>query len=102
MSDVQKPGLASNKSEEARRPPAPYAWLWLLVSGAVVEMFGLRWQAMIAGIAFMCHQVGSATGAFGRPEFAAADKGEALFTTAADEVVKFVREFAGWTPIEPG
>jgi predicted MFS family arabinose efflux permease len=44
-------------------------FLWLgvvpLVSGTVVEMFGLRWQAMIAGIAFMSHQVGSAVGAFG-------------------------------------
>lgn len=44
-------------------------FLWLgvapLVSGAVAEMFGLRWQAMIGGIAFMSHQVGSAVGAFG-------------------------------------
>jgi len=27
--------------------------------GSVVEMFGLRWQAMIQGIAFMSHQLGS-------------------------------------------
>ena len=44
-------------------------FLWLgvapLVSGAVAEMFGLRWQAMIGGIAFMSHQLGSAVGAFG-------------------------------------
>lgn len=44
-------------------------FLWLgvapLVSGAVAEMFGLKWQAMIVGIAFMSHQVGSAIGAFG-------------------------------------
>jgi predicted MFS family arabinose efflux permease len=44
-------------------------FLWLgvlpLVAGAVVEMFGLRWQAMISGIAFMSHQVGSFLGAFG-------------------------------------
>lgn len=44
-------------------------FLWLgvapLVSGAVAEMFGLRWQAMIGGIAFMSHQMGSALGAFG-------------------------------------
>jgi len=48
---------------------AVMGFLWLgvvpLVSGTVVEMFGLRWQAMIAGIAFMSHQVGSAVGAFG-------------------------------------
>jgi len=48
---------------------AVMGFLWLgvvpLVSGTVVEMFGLRWQAMIAGIAFMSHQVGSAFGAFG-------------------------------------
>ncbi len=44
-------------------------FLWLgvgpLISGAVAEMFGLRWQAMIQGIAFMSHQVGSFMGALG-------------------------------------
>ncbi len=44
-------------------------FLWLgvapLVSGAVVEMFGLHWQAMVQGLAFSSHQVGSALGAFG-------------------------------------
>jgi predicted MFS family arabinose efflux permease len=44
-------------------------FLWLgvgpLVAGSVVEMFGLRWQAMIQGIAFMSHQLGSFLGAFG-------------------------------------
>lgn len=44
-------------------------FLWLgvlpLVAGAVVEMFGLRWQAMIQGIAFMSHQLGSFLGGFG-------------------------------------
>jgi MFS family permease len=44
-------------------------FLWLgvgpLVAGAVVEMFGLRWQAMIQGLAFMSHQLGSFIGAFG-------------------------------------
>lgn len=44
-------------------------FLWLgvgpLVAGAVVEMFGLRWQAMIQGVAFMSHQVGSFVGALG-------------------------------------
>jgi len=44
-------------------------FLWLgvgpLVAGSVVEMFGLRWQAMIQGVAFMSHQVGSFVGAFG-------------------------------------
>jgi MFS family permease len=44
-------------------------FLWLgvgpLVAGAVVEMFGLRWQAMIQGLAFMSHQLGSVVGAFG-------------------------------------
>ena len=44
-------------------------FLWLgvgpLVAGSVVEMFGLRWQAMIQGVAFMSHQFGSFTGAFG-------------------------------------
>ena len=37
-------------------------FLWMgvgpLVAGAVVEMFGLKWQAMIQGLAFMSHQVG--------------------------------------------
>jgi MFS family permease len=44
-------------------------FLWLgvgpLVAGSVAEMFGLRWQAMIQGIAFMSHQLGSFLGAFG-------------------------------------
>jgi predicted MFS family arabinose efflux permease len=44
-------------------------FLWLgvgpLVAGSVAEMFGLRWQAMIQGVAFMSHQVGSFAGAFG-------------------------------------
>ncbi|MEP6701622.1 MAG: MFS transporter [Betaproteobacteria bacterium] len=48
---------------------ATMGFLWLgvvpLVSGAVAEMFGLKWQAMIGGIAFMSHQLGSALGAFG-------------------------------------
>jgi predicted MFS family arabinose efflux permease len=48
---------------------AAMGFLWLgvgpLVAGAVVEMFGLRWQAMIQGLAFMSHQLGSFVGAFG-------------------------------------
>jgi predicted MFS family arabinose efflux permease len=44
-------------------------FLWMgvgpLVAGAVVEMFGLKWQAMIQGLAFMSHQLGSFLGAFG-------------------------------------
>jgi predicted MFS family arabinose efflux permease len=44
-------------------------FLWLgvapLVAGMTAEMFGLRWQAMIQGLAFMSHQIGSTLGAFG-------------------------------------
>jgi predicted MFS family arabinose efflux permease len=44
-------------------------FLWLgvspLVAGAVAEMFGLRWQAMIQGVAFVSHQIGSFMGAYG-------------------------------------
>ncbi|MES2228766.1 MAG: MFS transporter [Pseudomonadota bacterium] len=44
-------------------------FLWLgvapLVAGSVAEMFGLRWQAMIQGLAFFSHQMGSFVGAFG-------------------------------------
>jgi tetrahydromethanopterin S-methyltransferase subunit D len=36
-----------------------------LVAGSVAEMFGLRWQAMIQGVAFFSHQMGSFLGAFG-------------------------------------
>jgi creatinine amidohydrolase len=43
----------------------------------------------------------SATGALGHPEVATAEKGEALFATAAQEIVAFVREFAHWQPIVP-
>jgi predicted MFS family arabinose efflux permease len=48
---------------------AMMGFLWLgvgpLIAGSVVEMFGLRWQAMIQGLAFMSHQLGSFLGAFG-------------------------------------
>jgi predicted MFS family arabinose efflux permease len=60
------------------QPPTPVGtlvfaacmgFLWLgvgpLISGSVVEMFGLRWQAMIQGLAFMSHQLGSFAGALG-------------------------------------
>ena len=44
-------------------------FLWMgvgpLVAGAVAEMFGLKWQAMIQGFAFMSHQLGSFLGAYG-------------------------------------
>lgn len=41
------------------------------------------------------------TGALGHPELATADKGEALFAAAAQEVVAFVREFATWQSFPP-
>ncbi|MEC9345407.1 MAG: MFS transporter [Pseudomonadota bacterium] len=44
-------------------------FLWLgvspLIAGAVVEMFGLRWQPMLQGVTFFSHQIGSFLGAFG-------------------------------------
>ncbi|MEI7532371.1 MAG: MFS transporter [Betaproteobacteria bacterium] len=44
-------------------------FLWLgvvpLVSGSIAEMFGVKWQAMLVGIAFIAHQLGSFVGAFG-------------------------------------
>lgn len=44
-------------------------FLWLgvapLVSGWIAETFGLRWQAMLSGVAFVCHQLGSFAGALG-------------------------------------
>jgi predicted MFS family arabinose efflux permease len=48
---------------------AAMGFLWLgvgpLIAGSVVEMFGLRWQAMVQGLAFMSHQLGSFLGAYG-------------------------------------
>ncbi len=48
---------------------AVMGFLWLgvapLIQGSVVEMFGLRWQAMIGGFAFFSHQLGSFVGAYG-------------------------------------
>ncbi len=44
-------------------------FLWLgvvpLVVGWIVDTFGLRWQAMLGGVAFVGHQLGSFVGAFG-------------------------------------
>lgn len=44
-------------------------FLWLgvgpLVAGSIGETFGLRWQAMLGGVAFMNHQIGSFVGALG-------------------------------------
>lgn len=44
-------------------------FLWLgvapLVTGWISDAFGLRWQAMLSGITFMSHQLGSFIGAFG-------------------------------------
>lgn len=44
-------------------------FLWMgvgpLVAGWIVDTFGLRWQAMLGGMAFVSHQIGSTTGAFG-------------------------------------
>jgi predicted MFS family arabinose efflux permease len=44
-------------------------FLWMgvapLVTGWLVDTFGLRWQAMLGGVAFVCHQLGSVVGAFG-------------------------------------
>jgi predicted MFS family arabinose efflux permease len=48
---------------------AVMGFLWLgvgpLVAGWITDVFGLRWQAMLGGVAFVSHQVGSFVGAFG-------------------------------------
>jgi len=48
---------------------AVMGFLWLgvapLVTGSVVEMFGLRWLPMLQGVTFFSHQIGSFLGAFG-------------------------------------
>jgi creatinine amidohydrolase len=41
-------------------------------------------------------EMGSKTGAFGHPELATPEKGEALFALAASEIVAFVRELKAW------
>ena len=61
--------LASPAPESTLVFAGMMGFLWLgvgpLVAGSVIEMFGLRWQAMIQGLAFMSHQLGSFVGAFG-------------------------------------
>jgi len=44
----------------------------------------------------------SASGAYGHPELATDEKGEALFAVAVEEVVACVREIAGWEAFPPG
>ena len=65
-------GLVLHRAADARSTlvfAAMMGFLWLgvapLVAGMVAEMFGLRWQAMIQGLAFISHQLGSFVGAFG-------------------------------------
>lgn len=36
-----------------------------LIAAAIAEMFDLRWQEMIQGLAFMIYQIGSFLGAYG-------------------------------------
>lgn len=48
---------------------AVMGFLWFgvspLVDGTIAQTFGLRWQAMLAGVAFCSHQLGSFVGAYG-------------------------------------
>ncbi len=48
---------------------AVMGFLWLgvapLVAGWIAETFGLKWQAMLGGVAFVGHQIGSFVGALG-------------------------------------
>ena len=48
---------------------AVMGFLWLgvipLVNGLVAQMFGVRFMATLAGMAFFCHQIGSFLGAWG-------------------------------------
>jgi creatinine amidohydrolase len=43
----------------------------------------------------------SETGAYGHPEVATAEKGEAILAAAVDELVAFLREVATWPSLEP-
>jgi predicted MFS family arabinose efflux permease len=44
-----------------------FTWLGVvpLVTGWITDTFGLRWQAMLGGVAFVSHQLGSFAGALG-------------------------------------
>ncbi|MDF1856317.1 MFS transporter [Pseudooceanicola sp.] len=44
-----------------------FFWLGVgpLVAGSVIDRFGLRWQAMLQGVTFSWHQIGSFLGALG-------------------------------------
>ena len=44
-----------------------FTWLGVvpLTAGWIIERFGLRWQAMLSGVAFVGHQLGSFFGAYG-------------------------------------
>lgn len=48
---------------------AVMGFLWLgvmpLMAGWIAERFSLRWQAMLSGVAFVSHQIGSFVGAYG-------------------------------------
>lgn len=76
--------------------PRPAARFDLQVNGAPSRFWSADYSAESAVSLARTIDQASPSGAFGWPELATPEKGDALLQAAADEVAAFVREFAQW------
>lgn len=106
--DVLQQKLASHASELETS-------MILRLRPELVDMDAARGASIPFASAFYCPDVSSGsrvtvsspqerlsiTGALGHPELGTSEKGEALFSVAAEEAVACVREIATWPTLEP-
>ena len=84
------------------KQPRPAARFDLEINGEPSRFWSADYSAPFAVSLARTIDQASPTGAFGWPELATPEKGEALLQAAAAEVVAFAREFAQWpTQLEP-
>jgi creatinine amidohydrolase len=67
----------------------------------VSEYYSFDFQAPHRVFVARTIEQGTASGAFGCPEEATPEKGEAILATATREIVAFIRDFATWEPVAP-
>ena len=62
---VSIPGEKNTLPADVTRDAALSVGMDAVVAGSVAEMFGVRWQAMLQGVSYFGHQLGSFAGALG-------------------------------------